>query len=362
MCPDDDAGGFSPELRERLASCLARDADALAGLTRRIGAAETQAEDESDEGDGLTAAERQMVLQLGRIAKDGLAEVIGRLRSSARRTELQVRLEEYVRNGLQSVLRIRSARGNDFAVRQLQGQWAEDVVLSFHGDHVIRRLGPSGAAMPGEPDYETTVRTFRLIQLVEGKRPDLVAFEKAAWETLSENERRSAQEWPTRFLTDHDTELLARCSFGIEVKNSLWHYETRRRSDGGPLAVTMKEEERKAFQAWTNKTGRPIVFMQVFFDEIYCMSFKRMLEALERGHLYESGDVVTEKERKSGKDTHKFFLRGLQHRCGLVQPPDEKSGGRIKIAPNGQVAIYMVLEPARALDVNEGVIAREVAY
>lgn len=351
---------LDPETCRQLLARLQSDAEALSVLVLRIrNAAEGRDEDDDD---GFTVAERESILQLDKIANDGLASVARGIRSQRKRDELRTRLVGYSAEGLQTLLRVPIARGNDFTVRQLQGQWAEEVVLSIHGANEIRRLGPSAAAVPGEPGYERTVRTFRLIQLVEGKRPDLVAFEPSVWTSFTETEQRCASEWPMRFLTTGDADMLGRCSFGIEVKNSLWHYETRRRAGKGPLAVTMKEEERRAFENWTRQTGRPIVFVQVFFDEIYCMSFARMTQALQRGFMYEQGDVVTEKEQKSGKKTHKFLLQDSRHCCGRVEPPNERSGGRIKISPEGQVALYMVLEPAIARDVDEPVIAGEVQF
>lgn len=167
-----------------------------------------------------------------------------------------------------------SQRGGDFLNNQLRGQWAERVALSMPIEGLdLVPFGPSGAAMPGEEDHREVIMTFREILLLESKRPDLLAFNRANWDGLGQAERERIAEWPKRRLEAADDLLVRQARCGIEVKNSTWHYETRRKAGGGPLSITVKKEEVADIQNWSSKTGLPVVFMQVLFDEVYCMSF-----------------------------------------------------------------------------------------
>src|SRR4051812_40198296 len=75
--------------------------------------------------------------------------------------------------------------GGDFLNNQLRGQWAERVAVSLPvpGLHLVE-FGPSGAAMPGEEDHRKVIMTFKEISLLEGKRPDLLAFDTEVWDGL----------------------------------------------------------------------------------------------------------------------------------------------------------------------------------
>jgi hypothetical protein len=69
-------------------------------------------------------------------------------------------------------------------------------------------FGPSGAAMPGEENHRETIMTFREIMLLEGKRPDLIAFDSDVWKQLLEEERVKAATWPERVLEPADETIV----------------------------------------------------------------------------------------------------------------------------------------------------------
>jgi hypothetical protein len=274
-----------------------------------------------------------------------------------------VLVERFVTYGAKAILQTGAQRGGDFLNNQLRGQWAERVVLSMPVEGLrILPFGPSGAAMPGEADHRQVVMTFRQIHLLEGKRPDLVAFDDATWTRLPADARGRAVSWPDRPLDAEDERLvrLARC--GVEVKSSTWHYQTRRAAGGGPLSITVKDEELEAIEAWSAEFGVPVVFVQVLFDELYCMSFRRMQEAIRRGYLYALGDYEEDRQTGAGgKVFHRFHLDGDVHLCGGVVFPAE-SRGVVRVLADGNVVPYIVYEPARAIDAVSAVVRREIDY
>jgi AccI restriction endonuclease len=298
---------------------------------------------------------------LREISTRGLTQALGRRRSEARKEEINRLVREFILFGAKAVLLTGVQRGGDFLNNQLRGQWAERVTLSMQieGLHLVN-FGPSGAAMPGERDHREVVMTFREIHLLEGKRPDLLAFDQPVWDHLTRPEQLLVSQWPTRRLEGADELIVKKARCGIEVKNSTWHYGTRRSAGGGPLSITVKKEEVADIQNWSLKTQLPVIFVQVLFDELYCMSFRRMVAAIERGYLYVGGDYVLD-EQSGEKVYHKFHLSDMRHFCGkVVFPSDSKAV--VRVLGDGNVVPYIDYQPAQTTDVIPQVISGEIAY
>ena len=193
----------------------------------------------------IAPGEKASAALLRRITATGLTDVLRRRPAGA--SEILGLVDRFLRQGAKAILNTGAQRGGDFLNNQLRGRWAEQVVLSMDIKGLVTvPFGPSGAAMPGEEDYEEVVRTFRAIHLLEGKRPDLLAFDRGVWSSLSDDARRAAESWPTRLLEPDDLALVSRAHCAIEVKNSTWHYETRRRAHERPLAITVKSEGKRS--------------------------------------------------------------------------------------------------------------------
>lgn len=314
--------------------------------------------DAPDVGSG----EATNIERLDRLAEDGFEKCLARLGEEGR-TKRLVLVSEFVQFGAKAALLTGSQRGGDFLNNQLRGQWAENVVMSMDvGGLAFVPFGPSAAAMPGEQDHRQTIMTFKAITLLEGKRPDVLAFETSEWDALEEAQRNRASEWPTRLLDAADEELVRKARAAVEVKNSTWHYETRRAFGGGSLSITVKEEEVHAIEDWQEKTGVPVLFFQVLFDELYAMSFRRMCDAIDRGFLYSDGDLVTDDSQGAGgKVWHRFHLDDQRHRCGEVAFPDE-SEAVIRILESGSVVPYIAYAPAEARCTNPAAISAEINY
>ncbi len=311
---------------------------------------------------GTSSGEKKNATLVEKMALD-LKKVVGRYTSEKSKAEAIELAQDFVANGAKAIFLTGAQRGGDFLNNQLRGRWAERVVASMDlASTVIVPFGPSGAAMPGEEDHQKTIMTFREIMLLEGKRPDLVAFDSVVWGKLPAPDREKARTWPERVLDAGDVAVVAQGKFGIEVKNSTWHYEKRRQAGGGPLSITVKTEEVEDIRAWEKKTGLPVLFFQVLFDEVYCMSFKRMRDGIKRGHVYEAGDYeLDESTGADGKVFHRFHLDNLDHRCAKVKFPDE-SVAHVRVLPDGNVIPHIDFQPAKATDEDAAVVARELAY
>jgi hypothetical protein len=99
----------------------------------------------------LKTGERKSLATVVRVWQEGLASVLGRLRSAESTDNLLILIEQCSALGPTVVLQVGSQRGGDFLLNQLRGQWAEKVCCSIAWPgHKIVEYGPSGAAMPGE--------------------------------------------------------------------------------------------------------------------------------------------------------------------------------------------------------------------
>lgn len=278
-------------------------------------------------------------------------------------------LHEFLKLGAKAILSTGAQRSGDFLNNQLRGRWAEDVVQSMSlPDLVLVPFGPSGAAMPGQEDHRRIITSFREIELIEGKRPDLLMYDAAVWKSLTAVETAQVSTWPTRLLEDSDLALVRRARCGVEVKNSTWHYATRRKhrlalddESGGPLSVTVKDEELKKIVGWIEWSGRPVLFFQVLFDEMYVMSFSRMVEGIRAGQVYEAGDYLLDTQTGAGgKKYHRFFLKDLRHLCAFVRFPN-KSEARVEVLASGSVIPYVRFLPAATHGELHEVIVSELA-
>lgn len=317
------------------------------------------------EGTGLTGVVKARARLIRAIA-EGTA---GRRRRPNLNSKDRVFLREFLDFGAKAILSTGAQRGGDFLNNQLRGRWAEQVVLSMTLRHFkFLAFGPSGAAMPGHEDHRRVITTYGEIERLEGKRPDLIAFDSEVWGSLSETEQGRAATWSERLLDDDDRQVVRAARFGIEVKNSTWHFARRRErhvsldddEDVGRLAITVKDEELDKIVGWMRNTGKPVLFFQVLFDEIYCMSFSRMVDALRDGLVYAGGDYLRDGTTGAGgKLYHRFFLSDTRHRCALVHFPDA-SVAHVEILTSGSVIPYVELLPAQAHTEQPEVIEAEV--
>jgi hypothetical protein len=340
--------------------------DAEQELFERLEKRPTLAKNERDSRK-LRTGEREQLRLLRRIRTEGLQQVVDKRPKPESKEEAIDLATDFIELGPKAALSAGGQRGGDFLSNSIISQWAERVALSMKiGDLVLSPFGPTGAAIPGEAEHQRLVLTYREIHLLEGKRPDLLGFDTAILAAMSDPTRATVRDWPNRSLTPAEAVLVKQARCGIEVKNSTWYYKIRRdffqrqhKPDEAPLSITVKDEEIKAIQDWSDQTGRPVIFLQVLFDEVYCMSFRRMLGVIKRGP--KPGEYEKKKERGAdNKFVHNFKLRGSEYLCAQVSKPTAKAD--VHEQPNGKVHFTVALAPASATDINPDVIRREIEF
>lgn len=205
--------------------------------------------------------------------------------------------QTFISEGVCSVMDANGGRGADFAKNQDQGFWAERLLRALPGDVQFVYFGLSDPVDPSDPLYEATRRKHRHTLLIEGKRPDLLAFPRSIVAAHPE-----ILDWATRPLRPSDIALLQSDALAaVEIKSSLWHYATRnarRQYDRrlSNISVTVKDEEFADLDRWQSNNPQPrLIVMQVFVDSIFWTAYATFLAEKRAGRTRSSHEFKTGK-------------------------------------------------------------------
>ena len=173
--------------------------------------------------------------------------------------------------------------GSEFLMNRALGDWAENQVLKAleekFQEYVPTKYGNSDNIVAGDPNFKLFFQGYvnELIQL--GKRPDILIFQKGESRGISpdiSNEK-------TNLLND----LVRKASYGIEVRSSkisVKKYNQFKKQNKGKnssrneLSITPKVEDLPLVVKWITTFGVPHYYFQVCLDEVYGISFRRILE------------------------------------------------------------------------------------
>lgn len=219
------------------------------------------------------------------------------------------------------MMNVDEGRGKSFAVNQDQGFWAEQLLRSLPGDVQFIYFGLSDPIDPRARAYRPTRRKHRYILVLEGKRPDFLAFPKTV--VTAHPQILECSERP---LGIRDFALLHQYALaGVEIKSSLQHYATRQvfrahETRMPNISITIKDEEFADLGRWQTYNSTPrIMVMQVFVDAIYWTPYAVFCNEMAAGRTRRAF------ERKTKKWTRYMEIRdGLALRFAdiVVTQPD----------------------------------------
>lgn len=166
---------------------------------------------------------------------------------------------------------------SNFAINREQGLWAESILMdglrhSVGSKYDIVKYGKSDSIMAGEDGFKAFYEHYQDELDNIGKRPDLLIFPKGVVDKLDLS--GDGPGGPGGCVG---------CSvLGIEVRSSSFlarKYTEARKKD---VSFTPKVEDLQTVSKWISTYGVPHYYAQVFFDEIYVISFRRLLEIILR--------------------------------------------------------------------------------
>lgn len=210
-------------------------------------------------------------------------------------------------------------RGFDFLARWSQGSWAESKVIETinASDYVAVPYGPSKGD-PIDRDFSGWTEFFEDYQRrleAQGKRPDLLVFEKDAM-------KKEDREFIDRLQEMDDassSRIVSASHVALEVETSLWKAE-KALLKGTQLSFTVKEEDMERLTQWQEAYKKPLLIVQVFYDSAYAISYHRVKELITQGEVKKA-----KKDRKTGKLTYKTPLSMGVEFATLVEVPRVES-------------------------------------
>lgn len=201
----------------------------------------------------------------------------------------------------------RRLRGSDFLMRWAQGRWSEEIVIRALNQTKQFGVIPYGPSTVAPEDPEELEWFFQKMAVIdqEGKRPDLLLYDKATYDwARNEVDRRlgnveKVAETSSSLLED----VISKAIGAIEVENSLWVTEKmpgfgkpfsryKRGKNKGRLkpagiipTIILKQEDIPRLQQWEAHFGIPVYVVHIFYDRGYFIKFDDVVGMLESGEL-----------------------------------------------------------------------------
>jgi hypothetical protein len=166
---------------------------------------------------------------------------------------------------------------SSFLINVEQGNWAEDIVRNFTDkilkDHDVVKYGKSDDLMAGDDAFPKFFDEYQNELDTIGKRPDLLIFE----ENKCESENISGSDF------EEHAKIVPLALMGWEVRSSSYLTNEYKPSESNKrkfLSFTVKAEDIIIVLKWIQTYGVPHYYAQVFFDSVYVISFKKILEII----------------------------------------------------------------------------------
>lgn len=220
-----------------------------------------------------------------------------------------------------------------FQMEQALGDWAEARVaeaINRSDDYKAIPFGDNDKTLSQEDSFRSLYIAAKLRELEFGKKADLLLFKKSV-------------PTPPDASAVHGTDaeqLCATAEAALEVRSSrtsahvFFAYSAERKAkQRTELSYTVKIEDLGKVYRWVVRNGKPVIYVQVFFDSIYALNFIDVFRYVNA----QGDDLTLENPGRSGKYTIMIPLsRGSL--VGSVEKPDFRIIQRMH--NNGRHDIY----------------------
>lgn len=206
---------------------------------------------------------------------------------------------------------------SNFAINREQGLWAESILMeglrrSIENKYNVVKYGRSDSIMAGEDGFKEFYEQYQDELDNVGKRPDLLIFPKRVVSNLD--------------LSDDDPGGPGGCVkqsvLGIEVRSSSYLAKKYIKTKQKDVSFTPKVEDLQTVAKWIHTYGIPHYYAQVFFDDIYVISFRRILEVV----LYDKKNYnIHKNQRNQFKSTIHVNISCGRRWGTIVTPPTHES-------------------------------------
>ena len=166
---------------------------------------------------------------------------------------------------------------SEFLVNDEQGKWAETIIrtsfASAFPDYKFVAYGESSSLNANDPEFGKFFQNYQSELDTIGKRPDLLVFDTQNGKNVPEN--------LMQLSPNEQSQIVATALMGLEIRSSAQlvkkYIPSKSRKS---LSFTPKLEDLRIVKKWVDTYDVPHYYVQVFFDSVYIISFKKILQTL----------------------------------------------------------------------------------
>ncbi len=239
---------------------------------------------------------------------------------------------------------------SSFLINVEQGNWAEDIVRKFTckilKDHEVVKYGKSDSLMAGDPEFPKFFDDYQDELDTIGKRPDLLIFEK---------NKCGLNDISSSSFKEHE-KMVPLAIMGWEVRSSSYltnEYKPSVSNKRKFLSFTIKAEDIIIVLKWIETYGVPHYYVQVFFDSVYVISFKKILEIISDESNFKKKWFLDYPTKNQKKRTVVMDIAEGRKLATITKLPDVL-GTRKKLAA-GRLLHYIKLNGGE-MDIDENVL------
>lgn len=243
--------------------------------------------------------------------------------------------------------RVPSQVSGEFITNREQGDWAEELFLKVINNNCMSlraiSYGRGENLIAGDEGFKKFFEEYQEELVSLGKCPDLLVFKIKALDSKISEEISSHK--PRGDIVDCTKKAVA----GIEVRSSAFlgnkyeNYRGKNETKGRTfLSFTPKIEDLGGILRWVEIHGVPHYYVQVLFDRIYIISFKKILETLSNPENNKTKFFIEKNYKNRFKDTiHITLTEGICLSKDVKQP---KHSSVRKELINGRLVHYVKFE------------------
>jgi hypothetical protein len=242
---------------------------------------------------------------------------------------------------------------SEFVINREQGDWAEGIVLRAINetakDLVAVQYGRSEELVAGEPGFDEFYKSYQAELFRIGKRPDILIFRKEDY--------KPAWNYDISKMAEEELKVIVPTAIaGLEIRSSSYlvdkyeSYQGQKPSASQPrkpnkrkfLSFTPKEEDILHVCRWIQTFNVPHYYLQVFFDRIYGISFKKVMELIANPSNKGKKYFLEKDPKNQRKPTIKIDVSEGLEIGEKMQMPEHKS--QMKELKNGRLLFYVTFQ------------------
>lgn len=208
---------------------------------------------------------------------------------------------------------------SDFTIHREQGYWAERMLAAglseaVGSDYDIVKYGKSDTIIAGQDGFKEFYEQYQDELDAVGKKPDVLVFRKNVV---------GKADISMMDIQEH-AGVVGNAVIGIEIRSSSFlakKYRQKNKSEPKKfMSFTVKIEDMQAVMRWVEAYNVRHYYAQVFFDEIYMISFKRILETI-RDHAGDKTVYRIEKNQRNQSKTTAYINVSQGVKIGGIKTP-----------------------------------------